>query len=387
MGKKELKKNYFDIEAEVEDEEDESFDPEELDGEESGKKEDLTNVEEVDEDEEEEEDDDEEIDERELNYKKRLMDEAEEGSAEEDVQKYNEEDDLAEDGEDLYDEELEEEDRYAELEKEKELKAELREKEHKELVSNLMDILTKSRCLEINNFATLDLTEFDIFELKLSNLAHYQSSVFEKDKYQKEKHKKHLKKVPLNNYMRWNYNETEEITEDLALDKLRRTLGITHKPITMNTNSVMIENTVDKSLKFNINGKTFETNKIKIDSSSFSFALKQNIKDNTDKEVEMISILNKVSGKYILKKNFKDVSDNNVKYIYPDSDSDFEEKKLKENMSKKTKVLNTFLDKNDTIIDKNKKISTKNDLSVSYLEQMMNLVKKDESKYLKRKRR
>lgn len=387
MGKKELKKNYFDIEAEVEDEEDESFDPEELDGEESGKKDDLTNVEEVNEDEEEEEDDDEEIDERELNYKKRLMDEAEEGSAEEDIQKYNEEDDIVEDGEDLYDEELEEEDRYAELEKEKELKAELREKEHKELVSNLMDILTKSRCLEINNFATLDLTEFDILELKLSNLAHYQSSLFEKDKYQKEKQKKHLKKVPLNNYIRWNYNETEEITEDLALDKLRRSLGITHKPITMNTNSVMIENTVDKSLKFNINGKTFETNKIKIDSSSFSFALKQNIKDNTDKEVEMISILNKVSGKYILKKNFKDVSDNNVKYIYPDSDSDSEEKKLKENMSKKTKVLNTFLDKNDTVIDKNKKISTKNDLSISYLEQMMNLVKKDESKYLKRKRR
>lgn len=387
MGKKELKKNYFDIEADDDEEEDESFDPEEIEGEESGKKDDLTNVEEVGEDEEEEEDDEDEVDERELNYKRRLMDEAEEGSAEEgNIEKYDEDEDLAEDGEDLYDEDRDfDEDGFDELEKEKEKRAEIREKEKKETVSKLMDILTKSRSLEINNFATLDLSEFDIFELKLSNLAHFQPSIFDKDNYTLEKPKKHLKKIPLNYYMRWNYNENEKVTEDLALDKLRRSLGITHKPITMNTNSVMIEDKINRTLKFDINGKVFETNRI--DSTNFSFSLKQNIKDNTDKEIEMISILNKISGKYIFKKNFKDLNDNKTKCIYAESDSDSEEKKLKENNSKKTKVLNTFLDKNDTLIDKNKKLNVKSDLNTSYLEQMMSIAKKDESKYLKKKRR
>ena len=314
---------------------------------------------EAEEDEEEEDDDDEdEEDNRARDYKKIVGEEEEEEEYDDDPvedihgkiavddvsplkqrkNRFIEEAEGEDIGEDLFDEEAYQNE-FLELNNN-------REKEKEEIKKKVLEILTKDKVVEINKDLFSDLSNFDIYELKLANIASFQMKQYIEKDFKKElpiqiiddKGRKVIKKFPHDHYIRWKHSDQLKLKENEAnqIEKIRDELDI-ESNINIVSNSYLIE-MVDGSFKLNINGHIFDT--VKANSSNLCFSLNQ----NTD-EHSVFMGKGKIKNKLILKKNFKDMFNRKMSHNSNESEVLYADVN-KEEIGVKVKMAHSYFDKN-----------------------------------------
>lgn len=321
-----------------EDEEDEDFDPDESSNSEN------------DDDQEE----DNEVDEREKDYKRHLEEEVDD---EENYvkSKYRDikDDDEEEDIEDFYNQEY-----NAFMNRQQD--------DSEELEKKLMDIYQQTKSGDIQDEMFFNFKDFDIYELKLSNLAYYQPKKFDKEKYIPEKNIKFLddkgrlieKNIPYSSYIRWKYEKDNDITNtnsninnntdsnnNLNLNSSEKTINDffnlekTQEADKAVGNSYLIE-MKDGTYKIKIGDNLFDVNLA--DTSNLAFSLQEK------KDSAISVIAGNIKNKMIIKKSYQDMFKDRRKSSLSYEDLVKNENKTQtfgENNAK-TKTVHSYFDKN-----------------------------------------
>jgi hypothetical protein len=385
MSKGRLNKteNFFDDQADEEESEDEDFDP---DKSEEDDQEDFNNN---DENVELTEEDD-----REKDYKKRLVEENDghqnfddkknKNKRQENINKrnnlLNQSNRIEDDEEQLqYQEESEDGDSMI-------LNNMNKFQEQEEMLENkLVEIYQQTLSEKINEELFFDLKDFDVYELKLSNLAHYQQKAFSKDAYEfepqikfnDEKGRKVIKNIPFENYLRWKYlnnkkanNKKNSIVDDENINELNEENQ--NKDVynsseyidtffnLKNKNKLDNANNNIKDSNPEIIGNTFlieledGTFKIKIGNNIYDMAMADS--SNMSFGVEDINsklnvLLGNIDKKMIIKKSYKDMfSDRRKSSISEDYFYDIENLASKDgaidNEASRTKTAHSYFDMN-----------------------------------------
>jgi len=341
---------------EAEEEEDESFDPDNYNKEENGSEEYA------------------EEDEREKDYKRRIKEDKEVEGDEPPEESEAQEQALHQ----SKDEETEEYDEEAE-------DNEISIREEELLDNKLLEIYQQTKSAEVNEELFLDFNDFDVYELKLSNLAYYQKKCFDKNKFQLEpsiiveddKGRKINKRIPHENYIRWIYQdnniqkqnkaEESELLDFFSLkpkanQHIQTNLkGNNSEDQNIAGNSFLIE-MKDGSFKIQIGNSLLDV--VLANSSNLAFAIEEGSNEN----ISVVGGL--IKNKMIVKKSYQDMfKDNRRKSSL--SNEDLAKYKTDENKgavsNAKTKMAHSYFDKNKF---SREEYTAKNPNSIKKIEQM-----------------